>query len=131
LSSEAHVVGIDQSVQPITHTEGLQNYLARVRSACIEARDANGPCFEAVKQAIYNNTAVELTSEELGHFRRGCFDFLSELAHLDVDSILVDVSAKVTHELGLPASSPVESCCKLVSEVAILVRDVMSEACTS
>lgn len=133
LSSTSNmVVGIDQSAQPITNDMGLSNYTARVGRACLEARDGMGESFQAVKQAIFNNTAIELSSEDVNHLRQGCLDFLQEVAQLtssgDLDNILDDVAKHVTSELAFQeTATPLQFCIHLVQQVAHAVEDVLSE----
>jgi len=122
-------VGIDQSTQPITDAVGLRNYLDRVRKVCIEARDGEGASFKAVKQAIYINTAITLSSEELEHLRQGCFEFLKEVAQLttagEMDRMLDKTSDNVRSELG---SSPVKQC-DLIRKVASVLQETLGEDC--
>lgn len=135
LSADSSVVGIDQSAQPITHEEGMSNYVARVKKATLEARDGPGASFKSVKQAIYSNTAIELSPEEMDQLRQGCLELLKEVACLissgGMDRILEDVSDDVTSELRLDSDSPLKSCHHLVREVAYAIQDVLSDACRS
>merc|ERR1711904_548844 len=63
------VVGIDQSVQTITHPDGVRNYLQRVKSVCAEVTGGAGSAFDAVKQAIYNNTSTELSVQDIASMK--------------------------------------------------------------
>merc|ERR1712113_1291903 len=68
-SSLGVVVGIDQSVAPISHPVGLSAYLQRVRQVVCEARDGQGRAFAAVNASINTNTATELDASELALIR--------------------------------------------------------------
>jgi hypothetical protein len=122
------IVGVDQSVQPITHPEGLRNYQDRVRAACKEAPDGVGKSFMKVQEAIYNNTAIELTPAEVNDLRRGCLDLLSLVVrHVslgDMDEILESVSKAVVEELAdWDASHGASACCHLIRNVVHAVHD--------
>jgi len=99
-SSLGAVTGIDQSVQVITHPTGFANYLSRVRQAVAEARGAPGKAFGAIKTAVYNNTAIELGSVEMGELRTGVLDFMVEVVSLmecgEFEGILRSVSEDVS-----------------------------------
>merc|ERR1712176_1002460 len=84
-SSSDTVVGIDQCITPITHPEGLRDYLSRVHQAVCEARDGSGQAFARVKEAVYINTAIELSAAQLDAVRSGCYGFATEIAAM-VDS---------------------------------------------
>lgn len=137
LSPVSAVVGIDQSAQPITHAEGLRNYVARLQKVCLEAVHGPETSFKSVKEAIYNNTAIELSSEEINHLRHGCLVLLKEVSCLtssgDMDRILNDITTGVTSELELrvESGSPLKSCCNLVREATVAVHDVLAEHCRS
>merc|ERR1712232_852973 len=102
-SSSVGVVGIDQSVVPITHPEGLRNYCARVRKVCADICGGQGASFKAVKEAVYNNTAIELSPHELEQLRCGSLEFLKEIAKLyssgKMEEIILETSDSVFCEL--------------------------------
>lgn len=140
-SSLAAVVGIDQCVAPITHPDGLHRYTSRVQKAVQEARDGEGKSFAAVKEAIYNNTAADLTSEELAALREGCLSFASEASSRlvrggDLDGELERISSKVCAIFpdGGGARNPhsprvadqMKRCCDLVVEVAHAIQEVLA-----
>mmetsp|Transcript_97029 Transcript_97029/g.274168 ORF Transcript_97029/g.274168 Transcript_97029/m.274168 type:complete len:539 (+) Transcript_97029:86-1702(+) len=146
-SSLGPVVGIDQCVAPITHAEGLRKYTLRVREAVVEARDGEAKAFAAVKEAVYNNTAVELTAADFAGVRRGCLDLATEVAGLvdagGMDRILDDVSKEVHETFASaggdgaagPATAPgivpsvtqvVDSCNHLVREVARTLQETLA-----
>lgn len=121
-------VGIDQSVQPITHPSGLQDYLSRVSAACLEARDGYGKSFERVKQSVYNNTLIEMSATEVSSLRQGCLDLVTEVVRLassgEIESILEDISKDVSSELG-SSSEIVHSCCAFAQEVIHTLHDTL------
>lgn len=124
-------VGIDHSVHPITNTAGLQNYLDRVKKVCLEVRDGDGPSCNAiakVKQAIYNNTAIALSSQEVEQLRHGCLELLKEVSRLastgDMVRILDEMSDNIRHELGY---SPGNSCRDLIHKVSQVAQEVLAE----
>jgi hypothetical protein len=124
------VVAVDQSVRPITHPDGLRNYLDRVKVAAIEARDGDGKSFKRVKEAIYNNTAIELSPEEVASLRSGCLEFLEDIVHRaasdEMDAILDDVSRSVADELLWPEDSEaMTSCCQLVHNVVQALHEAL------
>jgi hypothetical protein len=121
-------VGIDHSVHPITNPAGLQNYLDRVRRVCVEVRDGDGAPCNSVKQAIYNNTAIALSSKELEELRYGCLELLQEVSRLastgDMGRILDDVSDNIKQELGC---DPGKSCHSLIHTVSQCVHEALAE----
>lgn len=141
-SSLGVAVGIDQSVAPIVHVDGLRAYTSRVRQAVVEARDGEAKAFAAVKDAIYNNTATELTAAELRILRQGCFDFVLEVVRLadqgHLEGILEGVSSEVSAAFGRettgdnrqatrsprPLSDMLKSYCDLILEVIHIFREV-------
>lgn len=121
-------VGIDHSVHPITNPAGLQNYLGRVRRVCVEVRDGDGASCNAVKQAIYNNTAIALSSKELEELRYGCLELLQEVSRLastgDMERILDEVSDNIRQELGCAQG---KSCHSLIHTVSQCVHEALAE----
>lgn len=140
-SSLAAVVGIDQAVAPITHPDGLRAYISRVQKAVEEARDGEGKSFARVKEAIYNNTAAELTSEELAALRKGCLSFATEASSRlvlggDLEGELERISSKVCAAFpdgGGSGNSPhsprvadrMKRCCDLALEVARAIQKAL------
>lgn len=126
-SGSSDVVGIDQSVQPITNAEGLSNYLLRVKKVCEAVRSGEGEPFKTVMQAIYINTAIELSSEETCFLRRGCLAFLEEVAQMNtsgmLSTVLDDVSNQVVSELG--SASHTQKRIQLCRELVCAVADAM------
>lgn len=129
-SSLGPVVGIDQCVAPITHPAGLHLYLSRVQQAVTEARDGESNAFRAVKDSIFNNSAVELTAGELRRLRSGCADFAAEVVcrvrNGDLEQTLQDISLEVSSAfarswrspLEIPVSELMKACCDLTTEVS-------------
>jgi len=140
-SSLGSAVGIDQTVNPITHPEGLRAYLERVRRAVSEARDGEARAFAAVKEAIYANTAVELSAEELRTMREGCNDFATELVRQaragELTQVLETISDEVSSAFAdMSPRSPavgtsssvqklMQSCSHLAEEVARALSESM------
>eukprot|EP00929_Paragymnodinium_shiwhaense_P029208 TRINITY_DN16797_c0_g1_i1.p1 TRINITY_DN16797_c0_g1~~TRINITY_DN16797_c0_g1_i1.p1 ORF type:complete len:534 (-),score=107.38 TRINITY_DN16797_c0_g1_i1:273-1874(-) len=79
-ASSGAVVGIDQAVHPIVHAAGLQTYRQRVQRVASDLRDGNKACCRGVQEAIFNNTAAELSPEEIAAFCGGCLEFLQGIA---------------------------------------------------
>jgi len=131
------VVGIDQAVHPITHTGGRQDYMVRVQGAAIEARDGVAKCFTAAKEAIYNNTAADLTVAEMSSLRSGCFDFLTEIVALVeagcfepiVQAVSKDVAAHLAQEDDEDSDRSEESSMRhsrdMICQVAQALREVL------
>jgi len=126
-SSCGPVVGIDQSITPM-HAEGLRLYASRVRQAVVEARDGEAGAFGAVRQAVYNNTAIELTHEEVGSLRSGCLDFVSEVVRLSGTGELEESLQRVAYEVEClwPEHCVTKHACKLVNEVVLVFQDVLA-----
>jgi len=137
-SSVKAVVGIDQACAPITHPDGLTMYTKRVQKAVDEARNGASQRFEAVKTAIYNNTAVELTDDHVQSLRKGCLDFVLEAIRRsdagEFEQILEEVSSEVVatftvaNPVDLGTGSPrsvqklVDSCCDLARAVMVAIK---------
>lgn len=118
------VVGIDQCVSPITHPDGLELYLGRVRASIHEACDAPGPRFRAVQEAIYCNTGITISSEQMDELRSGCLAFAHEAAALcrngELDGVLDSVGRGVLDEFGdqAEAAANVQKASSMVAAVA-------------
>merc|ERR1719271_1086956 len=82
-SVSGEVVGIDQSVQPITNADGLSKYDSRVKKVCEDVRSGTAVPFKGVKQAIYNNTGIEPSADEIDLLGYGCLALLEEIAHMN------------------------------------------------
>lgn len=140
-SSLGVVVGIDQCVSVITHPAGFQTYLTRVRRVVSEVRGGQGRAFEAVKTAINNNTAIELSQGQLDRLREGCLEFLRDLASLldsgELEEKLKTVSEDVAavcengpqqlDEQGIAARDPTPQYCDFVQRVASATKDALQE----
>lgn len=137
-SSLGAVTGIDQCVQEITHPTGFTNYLSRVRQAVAEARGAPGKAFEAIKTAVYNNTAIELSASEMGEVRTGVLDFIAEVVSLmesgefeeilrSVSEDVADVFARAPVALGESGfkQDPTLRFCDFVRHVAVAAKEAL------
>jgi len=105
-ASAAPVVGIDQAVHPIHHAEGLRRYTERVQSVVRDLRRGGPSCLKAVSEAVYNNTAIILSKDDLASFSSGALDFLRQAAALaDFDLVLTEVCTATQDALKLEATS--------------------------
>lgn len=136
-SSQGAVVGIDQSVHPISHPDGLLRYLDRVREAALEARDGEGRHFEAVRSAIATNTAVTPGTEALQSLRGGCLELLASVVRLEasagLDTVLSAVSSDALSAFAHAAEIDehrcrVAACCKLIKDVVSVAQGVLADA---
>lgn len=135
------VVGIDQCVSVITHPAGLETYLTRVRRVVSEARGGSGKAFGAVKTAINNNTAIELSNVQLDGLCEGCLEFVTNVASLldsgELEEKLKTVSEEVAavcesgppqlDEKGLVAREPTPQYCDFVRRVASAAKEALEE----
>lgn len=127
------VVGIDQAVAPITHKQGMLTYLQRIQRTVLEVRKEELGVLAAVKNAIYVNTAVELSTDEIRRLCDGCIDFvehavrqagdgqlsgqLAEIAD-EVSCAFVQCNPRPTEDGALgPVSGLMQSCCNMSEQV--------------
>jgi len=132
-SSLGSVVGIDQAVAPITNEQGLLTYLRRIQRTVTEMHKGESGVLAAVKNAIYVNTAVELSTDEIRRLCDGCIDFVQHAVRRAGDGQLSGQLAEIADgvscafvqanpgpaEVGAPGSVSglMQSCCKLSEQV--------------
>jgi hypothetical protein len=128
------VVGIDQSTHAITHPDGLSKYIARIRAVCLEASGGQGQAFQNVKQAIYNNTAIDLSASEIADLKEGCSEILHEIAAAvssgKMDQVLDESQRSISADLadlGLCTEGQLKPCCDLAREVAHAIHSALYE----
>merc|ERR1712060_820151 len=99
----------------------------------IEVRKEDFRVLAAVKNAIYVNTAVELSTDEMGKLREGCIDFVEHAVRRARDGQLSALLAAIADEVSYafvqanprPAedgalgsvSGLMQSCCNMSEQV--------------
>lgn len=120
------VIGIDQSVNLINHPAGLTAYLQRVRKAHEGARDGQASTFAPVKNAIRDNTGIDLDDVEIRRLCEGCVDLFSEVSRLakseDFERTLAAISLTVDRSFIAPdAGAKAAQYCGFVRKVVAAV----------
>lgn len=114
------VVGIDQSVQPITSKEGLEIYCARVRGVCSEAREGAAGGLKAVTKAIHLNTGIEVTMDQEMELREGLLELLHQVVQWSNSGEMERILEKISQDIEVCCKAPVlgeystSACCDLV-----------------